>query len=347
MKLDIYDLEQPFGVRISALAKSFGPLEARVLSLAATSSPDLGADSEAPYITSLRDQHISHANFGAAETDLAHQAIEILDVFEAVIAASSRTALLKAVSTVQPEHLHIDALSSAMTWASFVLKLGSALMNEANLDIPQSISAEVRDDDYGSQNLRARLKMSAGQICHLFAEAVNLRHAGSSGSTTTSLRGNDLLDGWRQLWDALQRWSDLRPSELYPALETYVGPRDAFPTVLFTTPCANFSTQLYHTAALLMLKCKPRTLQIIEGFPGAVSPLWHARRICAIALSNETSEKWHPTTWASFIYAARYVASRREQERVLRHAREVLSMTKWRLQSDLQNLQEHWSSFGG
>lgn len=255
-----------------------------------------------------------------------------------------RSAKFRQGNVVVPENAYSqDALASTLTWAAFIILLGSALANGIKIDIAQSLCVDAASFHVGTQDMRHRLKASTRELCWLCARAANLRHTSQYNPGTPFLRGASLLDAWRELWEALQWWSEQRPFEIYPVLESFLDQRDSFSTIVFTTPCASFCTQLFHTALLLLLQCKPRTLRIAEYFPGAVSQIWNARRVCTIAICNDTREKWHPTLWSSFLQAARYITDRKEQQLILRHARKVLSLTRWNLQFDLDVLQGHWN----
>ncbi|PWY70321.1 Zn(II)2Cys6 transcription factor [Aspergillus sclerotioniger CBS 115572] len=86
---------------------------------------------------------------------------------------------------------------------------------------------------------------------------------------------------WITLWNDLQHWLSDRPNELLPVQTVNKKP---FPRILFIHWAAISSTQLYHTACILLLKMKPKNIPLPQS--PTLYPLWHARHICGISLTN-------------------------------------------------------------
>ncbi|KAF4210972.1 hypothetical protein CNMCM8980_001522 [Aspergillus fumigatiaffinis] len=86
---------------------------------------------------------------------------------------------------------------------------------------------------------------------------------------------------WLQHWNDLQNWLSERPKELLPVETINDKP---FLRILFVHFAAIPSNQLYHTAAILLLKMIPKGIKLPRS--PYTSPLWHARRICGISLTN-------------------------------------------------------------
>ncbi|RAL02978.1 putative C6 transcription factor [Aspergillus ibericus CBS 121593] len=86
---------------------------------------------------------------------------------------------------------------------------------------------------------------------------------------------------WMTLWNDLQYWLSERPSELLPVQTVN---RKPFPHILFVHWAAISSTQLYHTACILLLKMMPKGIRLPRS--PTLFALWHARRICGISLAN-------------------------------------------------------------
>lgn len=93
---------------------------------------------------------------------------------------------------------------------------------------------------------------------------------------------------WHSLDSEVQDWFRNRPKEMRE-LDYCIGdPKSqpsTFPFILFSAPCAISSNQLYHASCLLLLGMKPLGINLRDR--GSVgSPLWHARRICGISMTN-------------------------------------------------------------
>lgn len=111
-----------------------------------------------------------------------------------------------------------------------------------------------------------------------------------------------------------------------------------FPTILFGNGPATSGNQMYHTAALLMLKYKPPNIRLNRK---PRSMLWHARQICAISISNTHHGCWTNSTQPLWI-AGQLMSHPSEHEAILniysRIERETGWGTKWRA----DDLREYW-----
>lgn len=115
------------------------------------------------------------------------------------------------------------------------------------------------------------------KACELVADRTQFMELGVQNECT----GDVLSRRWIRLWDDLQHWLDTRPPELLPIHTTTTKP---FPHILFLHWAAISSTQLYHTACILLLNMMPKSINLPAT--SATSALWHARRICGISLAN-------------------------------------------------------------
>lgn len=120
------------------------------------------------------------------------------------------------------------------------------------------------------------------------------------------------------------------------------GSTQSFPVVLFANGLGVFANQLYHTAMLLLLHSRPRTARIAEYHSATMSPLWHAQRICSIALNNERQECWDPCLLASFLTAARRMTHESQQQEILHGFKCIRRVTGWEVGDLLQGLQTEW-----
>ncbi|KAJ5683563.1 hypothetical protein N7462_006728 [Penicillium macrosclerotiorum] len=150
-----------------------------------------------------------------------------------------------------------------------------------------------------------------------------------------------------QLVEELEQWYQDRPQGFQPMLELEVDDqavdqRQSFPIVLFANGAGVFANQLYHTAMLLLLHSRPRTACIAE-FPSAtMSSLWHAQRICSIAINNERRECWDPCLLASFLVAARRMTHESQQQEILRGIERIRRVTGWDASDLVCDLQAEW-----
>lgn len=104
----------------------------------------------------------------------------------------------------------------------------------------------------------------------------------------------------------------------------------------FTNGAAVLGNQLYHGAMLLLLRNKPRTvpqhsLQLLGAAPG--SQLWHARRVCGIAVHNSHAAWWDPCLLAVVYVAASTMTYAPQQQQLLACLERVGYLTGWRAQT--------------
>lgn len=152
---------------------------------------------------------------------------------------------------------------------------------------------------------------------------------------------------WVQLIEELQQWYRERPREFQPMLELEMddqlaGPERSFPVILFANGAGLFGNQLYHTAMFLLLHNRPRTARIADFHSVAMSPLWHAQRICSIALHNDRRECWDPCLLASFLLAARRMTHESQQHEVVRGFDRIRTVTGWNTNNCLHSLRGEW-----
>ena len=151
------------------------------------------------------------------------------------------------------------------------------------------------------------------------------------------------LHTWMHLVEELENWYQERPQGFQPMLELgQDGLDQSFPIVLFANGAGAFSNQLYHTAMLLLLHNRPRTARTTDFHSARMSPLWHAHRICSIALNNDRRECWDPCLLASFLLAARRMTHETQQQDIVLGLNQVRSVTGWDVGNVLHDLQEEW-----
>lgn len=118
-----------------------------------------------------------------------------------------------------------------------------------------------------------------------------------------------------------------------------------FPVVLFSNPAAVSGNQLYHTAALLMLQEKPRVATIVlPNKPRSI--LWHARRICAISISNEQHSCWTNSIQPLWI-AGKVMSHPSEHQAILDIYAKIEKDTGWGAKWRADDLKNYWGDLDG
>jgi hypothetical protein len=141
---------------------------------------------------------------------------------------------------------------------------------------------------------------------------------------------------WNQLWDDLQEWSLKRPAEMMPVKST----RDeAFPRIFFSHWAAISSNQLFHTACILMLEIKG--IDELDRPEQVYSPLWHARRVVGISLTNP-----HPGCINNAIQplyvAGKLFTHREEQSIIVKLIESIEARTGWGSRWRIKDLEAIW-----
>lgn len=169
-------------------------------------------------------------------------------------------------------------------------------------------------------------------------------------------------DSWLQIFEELNQWNYLRPQEFQPMVELSndggaedhalgLNSGSEFPMLLFTNGAGALCNQLYHTAMLFMLECKPRTTALLNQshpqYSPVLSPIWHAQRVCSIALNNDRRECWDPCLLASFLVAARHMTHESQQVEIVHGFDRIQALTGWSVGEYLTQLREEWSYLDG
>jgi hypothetical protein len=155
---------------------------------------------------------------------------------------------------------------------------------------------------------------------------------------------------WKVLLDRLFSWYTNRPVELKALLDVQ-GREAAFPTILFTGGIGIWANIMYHTAMLLLLNQRPRSISLAEWLgsrmadKGQISPLWHAQRVCGIAVNSnpDLTRCWDPCMIACFSIAARRMTHPVQQSTLITCLIHVKSLG-WRVDGMIQSLHEEWGT---
>ncbi|KAJ5092979.1 hypothetical protein N7456_008840 [Penicillium angulare] len=221
-----------------------------------------------------------------------------------------------------------------------VADLGAALATDSNLQIPLPPSPPyIADADIG-------LDPYSFVFCYAYRPLWICGQAVEFAHNEDSIPRYPPLQTWMQLVEDLENWYDERPQGFQAMLELELEDQEetgpSFPIVLFANGAGVFSNQLYHTAMLILLHNRPRTARVANFSSTTMSPLWHAQRICSIALNNERHECWDPCLLASFLTAARRMTHEAQQQEILQAFDRIKIVTGWDLGDLLHGLKEDW-----
>ncbi|KAL6907145.1 hypothetical protein GGI43DRAFT_420899 [Trichoderma evansii] len=147
---------------------------------------------------------------------------------------------------------------------------------------------------------------------------------------------------WKSIVNQLNDWYSNRPPIFHSVIELN-DEKNPFPIIYFTNGTAVFANQLYHTAMMLILAHKPRTVQLEQRRTPSLSQLWHAHRICSIAINNNRCECWDPCLLASFYVAARQM-THESQHRELLHGFEHIGSLGWPVNGFIDQLKQEWNT---
>lgn len=170
------------------------------------------------------------------------------------------------------------------------------------------------------------------KACQLIADRtrfVELGEANGCGNESYTQR-------WSQLWDDLQAWLDDRPTDMCPVQEIETK---SFPQILFVHWAAISSNQLYHTACILLLNLKPKSVPLQPGVTS--SAIWHAKRICGISLTNPHEGCLNNAIQPLWI-AGRLLSHESEHVLVVKLIRSIEAMTGWGTCWRIPDLEAAW-----
>lgn len=147
---------------------------------------------------------------------------------------------------------------------------------------------------------------------------------------------------WNSIVNKLNDWYSNRPPNFHSVIELN-DRKNPFPIIYFTNGTAVFANQLYHTAMMLILAHKPKTVQLEQRRTPSLSQLWHAHRICSISINNNRCECWDPCLLASFYAAARQM-THESQHREILHGFEHIGTLGWPVNSFMDQLKQGWNT---
>ncbi|KAF5856514.1 hypothetical protein ETB97_007245 [Aspergillus alliaceus] len=355
--LDICDLRHPFGIAVFQTARSSEQLLSALLGLSETciiqpaqwNRPSLGQ-------LSLRKRHqLSQLDNDHPDFTECILIILIEEVRSLVtnVPQAWTDLVNRDVSLVDPlvQYAYSKTILSAVYWMFLRIDLGVALANDIplRLSLPMlpvpNLSLICRTED-----TYERVSHYAHVILWLCGKALTLCNQEATPHPLAA--SHEVMESWLQTFGELDQWYHLRPPEFQPIVE--IDERDQtlnqgseFPLLLFSNGAGTFSNQIYHTTMLLLLQRKPRTALLNHPQSPALSPLWHAHRICGIALNNDTRESWDPSLLASMLVAAKHMTHESQQQEILQAFDRIHVITGWDTGKYLTHLKEEWSFLDG
>ncbi|RHZ43904.1 putative C6 transcription factor [Aspergillus thermomutatus] len=183
----------------------------------------------------------------------------------------------------------------------------------------------------------------ANWAVYLCAKTCNLACRRSRFLELGELDQNDtrpFSEQWSGLWDELQFWHEHRCPAMLPIRTTTTGGDQIFPDILFAHWAAISGNQLYHTACIMMLQMKPANTPLLSPSPHS-SPVWHARRVCGISLTNPHSGNLINAIQPLYI-AGKLLSHRSEHLEVARLFKKIETSTGWGALWRLRDLERAW-----
>lgn len=154
------------------------------------------------------------------------------------------------------------------------------------------------------------------------------------------------VEVWKSLVQRFAHWYIHRSQAFQPIIELYprdgVLTEDDYPTIVFTSGAALLANQLYHTGMLLLLQSRPRFAEKPSQNSPSMSTLWHAHRICGIAIQNDRPGWWDPCLVASLIVAGRTATHASQHNAIVRTLETVQRLTGWILEPLVEQLRTEW-----
>ncbi|KAJ3946805.1 uncharacterized protein N0V96_003180 [Colletotrichum fioriniae] len=356
--LDLCDMGQTFGLYVSRLAiESEGVLHSLLAVAATAQQADMRMVSgDVEYLKSLAEAKAFQPSGPViSDSDLVHLTLSTACRFISDIPSgwNSLSAVINHnfwdVTLAEATPKTIAILSVLIR-----LELAAALVTGAPISIPEHLSYNPIPQQWNSSTIAETIFQYTIEPLLLCAKVVNFCSGSFPPQTQADL---DLGGGvpltpvhrWTMLSDALGSWYTNRAQEFRPMVEMDGGDETLFPVILFTNGAAVFANQLYHTAMLLLLQNKPRTLQAAtaagkksSSSSSSMSPLWHAQRVCGIALNNDRRDSWDLCLVASLYLAAQRMTYEPQQKAIMGCFDRIKSMTGWDVDGFSTKVREDW-----
>lgn len=229
------------------------------------------------------------------------------------------------------------------------VELSAALINGTPVSVPEKLGYNPLSQRWSTSSMAERIFQYTLEPLLLCAKAHNFCNGRFQATQVLGVGGvsETPVQRWTTLNDALEVWYANRPDE-FQTMAEIDSDEALFPVVMLTNGAAVLANQLYHTAMLLLLQSKPRTLQAVAGKTSmASSPLWHARRVCGIALNNDRRDMWDLSLVASLYVAAQRMTYEPQQHAILEYFDRIRVITSWNVDAFATRLRQDWGVGGG
>lgn len=170
------------------------------------------------------------------------------------------------------------------------------------------------------------------KACELIADRTKYIELGEDNGCSTDV----FTERWVRLWDEIQLWMRDRPTEILP-IQIVEG--KLFPHLLFVHWGAISSTQLIHTACILLLNMMPQTVKLESNH--STSMLWHAKQICGISLTNPHHGCLNNAIQPLWV-AGRMFSHNSEHSAIVKLIRSIEAMTGWGTCWRISDLEHTW-----
>ncbi|KAF2678878.1 hypothetical protein K458DRAFT_394524 [Lentithecium fluviatile CBS 122367] len=163
--------------------------------------------------------------------------------------------------------------------------------------------------------------------------------------------GSSRIELWKTLVLGFEQWYKLRPHHFQPVIELYTRDgrqsEDEFPTIIFSSGASTLANQLYHTGMVLLLQHKPRFVDHTYSNSSSMSLLWHAHRVCGIAVDNDRWDCWDPSLIASLLVVARIATHQSQHNVILETLEKAQRMTGLNIAHHMGQLRTEWKQAEG
>ncbi|KAI1324686.1 hypothetical protein F5Y16DRAFT_380068 [Xylariaceae sp. FL0255] len=251
-------------------------------------------------------------------------------------------------------------------WLSFLtqmlrLEIGYSLMYRQPPTVAYRLGGQIREiqETYKVEIDDTQKSFNACLAClGLLAETMILYFPLSSGpkggdanvynNPSSLLTDASDVNTWKTLFMKLLKWHLNRPPDLQELMESD-EPGAVFPTVIFCTGAGISSNVLYHAAMSLILSYAPDQTYFdewaleIELESPKMSPVWHASRVCGIAINSEPEHTlcWDPCMMSALAFAARCITDTSERYAIINCLRRV-ELAGWHVDSLIRRLHDGW-----
>lgn len=186
--------------------------------------------------------------------------------------------------------------------------------------------------------------------CHLIHEELVPLLNGSMPAHSPSHESHSLIWAtWTTLWARCVQWFRERPPDMVPLLESSEvdhasSPNTPFTADVYSSAIAVQANLAMHFSSMLLLSHKPRLVKLSAISHRLVSKSWHTQKLAKLALWNNFADQWDPVLVAVVVRIARDMTYPSQQEALLSCFQRIEDATKIRLQNEIADLQQFWTS---